>query len=252
MAAMWRKRSKLRPVPAWAFICLACGLVFLFGNLLLLHDGFAQLYDSTFSQQQSVTHEEIRYIPPVVINYGNQVDRTLTDSIIYLPQSALDTETHLRKLMQESTIAQSSGDTQIVAVTPHDLRQTLSQTSQCNNDELSRQEHIASGWTKAVFKGVLWDLQRNSSEKVAIKMIDRNGYDVKNCVSDEVTEEQCYKRADNKMLKEMVLLQGLQHPHVVKVTITNVTRVNVIAFMGVWVFGCVGGVAVRGVYDAGV
>ena len=77
---------------------------------------------------------------------------------------------------------------------------------------LTQRAFIASGWTKAVYRG------RMNGQNVAIKTVDVSGHDVSMCRQQyDLTKEQCYNRAAQKILKEIVVLQGLKHPHIIEV-----------------------------------
>ncbi|GAB1605112.1 extracellular tyrosine-protein kinase PKDCC-like [Argonauta hians] len=78
-------------------------------------------------------------------------------------------------------------------------------------ESISDKHYIGSGWTKAVYSGVI------SSKRVAMKTVDIGGQDVTNCVKWGQTLAECYYRAAQKIVKEIVLLQELQHQNLVKV-----------------------------------
>ncbi|KAH3854815.1 hypothetical protein DPMN_097364, partial [Dreissena polymorpha] len=70
---------------------------------------------------------------------------------------------------------------------------------------------IASGWTKAVYKGVFRDIP------VAIKTVDVKGQDVTTCMNEGNTETTCFVKAAKKIVKEIVVLQALTGQNVLKV-----------------------------------
>lgn len=72
-------------------------------------------------------------------------------------------------------------------------------------------QYLGSGYTKAVFKAVL-----NHTLAVALKSVDFGGHDMDNCVRQFGTVEDCYRLASYKIVKEMTLLQRLQHPNILK------------------------------------
>ncbi|XP_014788337.1 extracellular tyrosine-protein kinase PKDCC [Octopus bimaculoides] len=78
-------------------------------------------------------------------------------------------------------------------------------------ENITDKHYIGSGWTKAVYSGVI------SSKKVAMKTVDIGGQDVTNCVKWGQTLAECYYRAAQKIVKEIVLLQELEHQNLVKV-----------------------------------
>ncbi|XP_053314896.1 extracellular tyrosine-protein kinase PKDCC [Spea bombifrons] len=71
--------------------------------------------------------------------------------------------------------------------------------------------YLGSGYTKAVYKSVL-----NDTLSVALKSVDFGGHDIQNCVKQYVTLEECYRLASFKIVKEMILLQRLQHPNILQ------------------------------------
>ncbi|KAM8947684.1 extracellular tyrosine-protein kinase PKDCC [Pelodytes ibericus] len=71
--------------------------------------------------------------------------------------------------------------------------------------------YLGSGYTKAVYKLVL-----NDTVSVALKSVDFGGHDIQNCVKQYRTLEDCYRLASFKIVKEMILLQRLQHPNILK------------------------------------
>ncbi|XP_054836858.1 extracellular tyrosine-protein kinase PKDCC [Eublepharis macularius] len=71
--------------------------------------------------------------------------------------------------------------------------------------------YLGSGYTKAVYKAVL-----NRSLAVALKSVDFGGHDIDHCVKVYGALEDCYRLASYKIIKEMVLLERLRHPHVLQ------------------------------------
>ncbi|KAM4695498.1 extracellular tyrosine-protein kinase PKDCC [Discoglossus pictus] len=71
--------------------------------------------------------------------------------------------------------------------------------------------YLGSGYTKAVYKLVL-----NDTVAVALKSVDFGGHDIQNCVKLYRSLEDCYRLASFKIVKEMILLQRLQHPNILQ------------------------------------
>uniref|UniRef100_A0A8C8SB82 Extracellular tyrosine-protein kinase PKDCC n=1 Tax=Pelusios castaneus TaxID=367368 RepID=A0A8C8SB82_9SAUR len=71
--------------------------------------------------------------------------------------------------------------------------------------------YLGSGYTKAVYRVVL-----NRSLAVALKSVDFAGHDIENCVKLYAALGDCYRLASYKIVKEMVLLQRLQHPNILQ------------------------------------
>lgn len=71
--------------------------------------------------------------------------------------------------------------------------------------------YLGSGYTKAVYK-----LALNDTVSVALKSVDFGGHDIQNCLKRYRTLEDCYRLASFKIVKEMILLQRLQHPNILQ------------------------------------
>ncbi|XP_045185783.2 extracellular tyrosine-protein kinase PKDCC-like isoform X2 [Mercenaria mercenaria] len=71
--------------------------------------------------------------------------------------------------------------------------------------------YIASGWTKAVYKGTY------KGSPVALKTVDVKGQDVTTCMDSGKSETACFVKAAKKIVKEIVLLQALAGENVLKV-----------------------------------
>lgn len=73
--------------------------------------------------------------------------------------------------------------------------------------------YLASGWTKAVYKGVF------KGSPVAVKTVDVNGQEVTTCMASGLSQTTCYVKAARKIVKEIVVLQAIAGEHVLKVCI---------------------------------
>ncbi|KAL5009400.1 hypothetical protein ScPMuIL_014981 [Solemya velum] len=76
---------------------------------------------------------------------------------------------------------------------------------------LSDLVYLASGWTKAVYRGNF------KGRAVAIKIVDTSGQDVTTCTKNGMLFETCLEKASQKILKEISILQALPHDNVIKV-----------------------------------
>nr|XP_034952973.1 extracellular tyrosine-protein kinase PKDCC-like [Zootoca vivipara] len=72
---------------------------------------------------------------------------------------------------------------------------------------------VGSGITKLVQRAVL---PRGGGHEVALKSVHPAGRDVSRCAQRYAHPSGCYRLAAYKLLKEMVLLQSLEHPGIVK------------------------------------
>ena len=72
--------------------------------------------------------------------------------------------------------------------------------------------YLGSGYTKAVHRAAL-----NHSLSVALKSVDLAGHDMETCARRYGDTGACYRLSSFKIIKEMVLMETLQHPNVLKV-----------------------------------
>lgn len=79
-------------------------------------------------------------------------------------------------------------------------------------DNVTNVQYLGSGYTKAVYKAAL-----NNSFSVALKSVDFGGHDMENCVKKYGSAVDCYRLASFKIVKEMTLMERLQHPNILKV-----------------------------------
>ncbi|XP_029496702.1 extracellular tyrosine-protein kinase PKDCC-like isoform X1 [Oncorhynchus nerka] len=78
-------------------------------------------------------------------------------------------------------------------------------------DNVTNVQYLGSGYTKAVYKASL-----NNSLSVALKSVDFGGHDMENCVKKYGSPGDCYRLASFKIVKEMTLMERLQHPNILK------------------------------------
>ncbi|XP_072423940.1 extracellular tyrosine-protein kinase PKDCC-like [Chiloscyllium punctatum] len=72
-------------------------------------------------------------------------------------------------------------------------------------------EFLGSGYTKTVLKGTLQD-----GTAVALKTVNSQGDEVKRCLQRYGQQRDCFRLAAYKIIKEMILLQKLQHPNIIQ------------------------------------
>lgn len=221
-------KSKTRkPINILKYLCISFGMLFLGGNLMFIKQDIYEIYQSVYGMGgvdgQRVSGDNIMEIP----------------SVIQLPLAALNHETRLRRLMVQDNsqgntatdigISNNSGiynkevlsHTNSVLIDPDELLGILSHTSDCDSVTFNKDDHnfIAAGWTKAVYKGQIKDAE------VAVKVIYDKGFDVSSClttskgaISFDNQHRSCYRRATNKIMREIALLNGLNHPNIVQVS----------------------------------
>ncbi|XP_017320497.1 extracellular tyrosine-protein kinase PKDCC [Ictalurus punctatus] len=78
-------------------------------------------------------------------------------------------------------------------------------------ERASSVQFVGSGYTKAVYRAEL-----NTSFSVALKSVDLSGHDMESCVKRYSSAEDCYRLASFKIIKEMTLMERLQHPNILK------------------------------------
>ncbi|KAJ3610901.1 hypothetical protein NHX12_022991 [Muraenolepis orangiensis] len=72
-------------------------------------------------------------------------------------------------------------------------------------------QYLGSGYTKAVYRAAL-----NHSLSVALKSVDLQGHDMENCARRYGDTGACYRLSSLKIIKEMLLMESLEHPNVLK------------------------------------
>ncbi|KAF4517346.1 hypothetical protein B566_EDAN011733 [Ephemera danica] len=98
---------------------------------------------------------------------------------------------------------------------PHGLRWPYAGNGLLNCTSLrdvAQLEFIASGWTKAVYRGKL-----AGNRDVAVKTVNLNGHELQVCQARGETLPECYSRAAAKLMREMILLTELAHDNMIKV-----------------------------------
>lgn len=84
-------------------------------------------------------------------------------------------------------------------------------------ERASSVQFVGSGYTKAVYRAEL-----NTSFSVALKSVDFSGHDMESCVKRYGSAEDCYRLASFKIIKEMTLMERLQHPNILKVIFKSI------------------------------
>ncbi|KAJ8399480.1 hypothetical protein AAFF_G00411920 [Aldrovandia affinis] len=72
-------------------------------------------------------------------------------------------------------------------------------------------DFLGAGYTKAVIKGVL-----PKGFTVALKSVNEKGSDMRRCLEDFKDLEGCRELVSYKLIKEIILLQRLRHPNIIK------------------------------------
>ncbi|XP_056147402.1 extracellular tyrosine-protein kinase PKDCC [Lampris incognitus] len=103
----------------------------------------------------------------------------------------------------------SSGSLQDFTAALRDSNRTRVPLGCSSLDNVTEVRYLGSGYTKAVYRAAL-----NRSFSVALKSVDFGGHDMESCVRQYGSVGDCYRLASFKLLKEMSLMERLQHPNV--------------------------------------
>jgi len=194
-----------------------CLLVLLVHVLLCGVRDFRRLSVSDFEHQAD---SDTSWIMPVLLK-GPTLDDQF-EGVNIAPQVSLDGRR--RQLLQ---VIANRPSPYLARLTVTDLFTYLASTTRCLS--VSNLTYLASGWTKAVYKGTLVG-ESGGQSSAAVKTVDMFGHDVYRCVRGQsgsdvslsdasVTSlvEQCRRRASNKIIKEAYLLKILNSSHVIQV-----------------------------------
>ena len=241
---LWKKKRRVH-MSGISVLFTFCGCILILGNVYVMYNGFLQFYDDprnvlkeTLGVEGVLPHtdlssnmetlqdvpvialpDSLRKVPSTVHIILNEPKlRRLMDNVIDRSKSYNEDEekTFLRsKNTKQSEHAENKGTAgrKISSVSDSELRAALNKTSDCVKlQSLTNQEYIASGWTKAVYKTNM------EGHPVALKKVDLSGHDMAKCGQQlKGTPSFCYKKASQKILKELLLLKALKLPNVVQV-----------------------------------
>ena len=245
---LWRKKRRL-PMSGLSLIYMVCGCVLVLGHLYMMHSAFIQFFDDprnvyAESVQRVSSHlrlvETLRNIPALAlpdplrkihatshIKFNEPKLRRLMNNDIYKSKLAgetndayieIETSQNFQKKNSKQNIDKEGKEYHdLLFVSDSELRAVLNKTSNCVKlQSLTNKEYVASGWTKAVYKTNL------EGHPVALKTIDLSGHDMTKC-GQLLTESHsfCYKKASQKILKELLLLRALKIPNVVQVNMNQ-------------------------------
>ena len=130
----------------------------------------------------------------------------------------LESNTKRRKLMQNRRVQDNilldvNLNNNNVDNLAYETHKALKETSQCQEiSAITKKEYLGSGWTKAVYRGIY------KGQEVAVKVVDTSGHDMVTCEEEGHPFEYCYTRTSDKMIREILLLQGLSHPNIIQVS----------------------------------
>lgn len=207
----------------WYFAA-ACVFIFLFGNLAMLQTYHGFVETSTSSRRPQYrgqggkrAHLDLGDAGNGGMNSIQQLSRELLANKNLLQHARgseyFVMESRLRKLMEITPDSAYSVNATSALISRYlDFSTSGPAMLDCRTiDNIKHREYVASGWTKAVFSGV------HAGRKVALKTVDIGGQDVMACMDGGGSLQQCYHRAAQKIVKEIVLLQALAHDNVIQV-----------------------------------
>ncbi|PVD25591.1 hypothetical protein C0Q70_13249 [Pomacea canaliculata] len=219
----WRRRQRRGMENVWYFAA-ACVFIFLFGNLAMLQTYHGFVETSTSSRRPQYrgqggkrAHLDFGDSGNGGMNSIQQLSRELLANKNLLQHARgseyFVMESRLRKLMEITPDSAYSVNATSALISRYlDFSTSGPAMLDCRTiDNIKDREYVASGWTKAVFSGV------HAGRKVALKTVDIGGQDVMACMDGGGSLQQCYHRAAQKIVKEIVLLQALAHDNVIQV-----------------------------------
>ena len=241
---LWKKKRRVH-MSGISVLFTFCGCILVLGNIYVMYNGFLQVYEDPRN-----VLEETLGVDGVLRHTGSNIETLHDVPIIALPDSLrkVPSDVHnnfnepkLRRLMDndidrykfnngdEERISSTSFHPKStkqskhvetrrtagrkISVSDSQLRAALNKTSDCVKlHSLTNKEYIASGWTKAVYKTNM------DGQPVALKKVDLSAHDMTEC-GQELSRVPpfCYKKASQKILKELLLLKALKIPNVVQV-----------------------------------
>ncbi len=248
---MWRRKKRLN-ISGLSLFYTICGCVLVLGNIYIMHSGFVQMLDDperTYGrslQQVSSSRlgiaEMLDDIPALALPDSLRAARSAghfgfnepklrrlmekdTPSVKLFGEPGRMFEAHSRTEGSHNVhengfqqrLAKGWKDDAVLSVSDSELRAVLNKTSNCAKlQSLGHKEYIASGWTKAVYKAEI------GGRPVALKTVDRAGHDMLKCGQQlpAIPLSLCYRRASQKILKELLLLRALDIPNVVQVSVS--------------------------------
>lgn len=117
-----------------------------------------------------------------------------------------------RHLSQRDEALESSLDYNLWNEITHGSRKAHMDEMGCDSlVDMQAVEILGSGYTKLVVK-----VNLAGGQPVALKLVNEQGIDMGKCVEDFKDPQGCRELVSYKLKKEMVLLQRLQHPNIIK------------------------------------
>ncbi|XP_053191753.1 extracellular tyrosine-protein kinase PKDCC [Scomber japonicus] len=154
-------------------------------------------FESLRGALNSQLNERRKEIIPLLVFNGDDENGLLRES---------------RRFLQHDEAQESTLDYNLWNEITHGSRKAHMDEMDCESlVDMQAVEILGSGYTKLVVK-----VNLAGGQPVALKLVNEKGIDMGKCVEDFKDPQGCRELVSYKLKKEMVLLQRLQHPNIIK------------------------------------
>lgn len=204
--------SSLRAAALLAFVVLSI--------LVSLFISSVQQFGGRISHFANATHEDSASLRGALIYQLNERRRELLPLLLLHPGGGEHGDGDTSGLPGKSRLSAQHGQAQdpssdygVWTEIAHGPRAARLDEMGCDSlVDMQAVEVLGSGYTKLVVK-----VNLAGGQPVALKLVNENGIDMSKCVEDFKDPHGCRELVSYKLKKELVLLQRLQHPNVIKV-----------------------------------
>lgn len=201
--------NSLRAAALLAFVVLSILVSLLISSVQQFGAKISHFSNATFAGDEgefeslrgalnSQLNERRKEIIPLLLFNGDDENGLLRESRLFL---------------QHDEAQESSLDYNLWNEITHGSRKAHMDEMDCESlVDMQAVEILGSGYTKLVVK-----VNLAGGQPVALKLVNEKGIDMGKCVEDFKDPQGCRELVSYKLKKEMVLLQRLQHPNIIKV-----------------------------------